>query len=105
MSEIDFERFESAYHLFFIDSGGDGKLLGKNAVWQMIVFSLLNKVNFFLHIASSNPVGTARVDNLMISSSCFCFYSQLSQNIFPSLLVNTLVNIAIDRRWLKMYCR
>jgi len=73
VSEIDFERFESAYHLFFIDSGGDRKLLGKNAVWQMIVFSLLNKENFFLHIADSNPVGTARVDNLMISSSCFVF--------------------------------
>jgi hypothetical protein len=47
VSEIGIEWFESAYHLFFIDSGGDGKLLGKNAVWQMIVFSLLNKVNFW----------------------------------------------------------
>ena len=59
VSEIGIERFESAYHLFFINRGGDGKLLGKNAVGQMIVFSRLNKVDFFLHITGSNPVGIA----------------------------------------------
>ena len=49
------ERFESAYVLFFINSDWDGKLLGKNVVWQMIVFSRFNKVNFCLHIAGSKP--------------------------------------------------
>ena len=46
--EIGIERFESAYYLLFMKRGGDGKLRGKNAVWQMIVFSRLNKVNFYL---------------------------------------------------------
>jgi hypothetical protein len=65
-SEIGIERFESAYYLFFINSGGDGKLLGKNAVWEMIVFSRLNKVNFFLYIVGSLPVGISCIDNLTI---------------------------------------
>ena len=73
MSKIGIERFESAYCVFFINSGGDGKLLGKNAVWQMIVFSRLNKVNFFLHIAGSNPVETASEDNLMKSHQVVFF--------------------------------
>jgi hypothetical protein len=71
VSEIGIKRFESAYHLFFIDCGGDGKLLGKNAVWQVIVFSRLNKVNFFLHIAGSNPVGTANGKKLVV---CLAFH-------------------------------
>ena len=65
VNEIGIERFESAYHFIFINSSGDGKLPGKNAVWQTIVFSLLNKVNFFLLIAGSLPVKTACKGNLM----------------------------------------
>jgi hypothetical protein len=45
------EWFESAYHLFFINSARVGKLLGKNALWQMIVFRRLNKVNFYSYIS------------------------------------------------------
>jgi hypothetical protein len=66
INEIGIERFESAYYLFFINSRGDGNLLGKNAVQQMIVFSRLNKVNFCLHIGTlvkakrSPPLAPAR---------------------------------------------
>jgi hypothetical protein len=56
--EIGIERFESAYHLFFINRGGDGELLENNAVWQIIVFSRFNKVNFFLDIAGSSAAKT-----------------------------------------------
>ena len=73
--KIDVERFESAYHFIFINSGEDGKLLGKNAVWQMIVFSRLNTVNLFLHIAGSQPVRIASLDNLMnLHQVVFYFY-------------------------------
>ena len=39
--------------------------------------------NFFLHIAGSNPVGTASLDNLMTSSGCFCF--ELLQDLNSAL--------------------
>ena len=45
-------------------------MLGKYALWRTFSFSRIKKA-FFLHIAGSNPVGTAYLDNLMIFIKLF----------------------------------
>jgi len=74
--EVTVERFESAYVLFFIKAAGDGKLLGKNAMCQMIVFSRLNKVIFFLTYRGFEARRDCQMHNKKstVLGSTFCYF-------------------------------